>query len=135
DIGRGQAVDAADADFVLRLVERRHNPKLSPALVRGMLDPQVAVLRATIGEGPNATVRVVTADQLKQIQEETTETVSTEAVKEAGMAGRYSGSQARRQGLLVAGTATTRQELADLYRLPSAALRPDPTAGKEPVVA
>lgn len=135
DIGRGQAVDPADADFVLRLVERRHNAKLSPAIVRGMLDPQVAVLRATIGEGANAVVRIVTADELKQLQDRTTERVVTEPVKEAGTAGLFSGNQARRLGILAAGTATTRQDLADLYSLPSAALRPDPIAGKAPKVA
>ncbi|HEX6986128.1 MAG TPA: hypothetical protein VF170_12175, partial [Planctomycetaceae bacterium] len=135
DIGRGRAVDPADAEFVLRLAERRHNPKVNAAIVKGMLDPQVAVLRATIGEGQDAAVRVVTADELRQLQEQTTERVVTEPVKEAGVPGRFSGSQARRLGVLVAGTAETRQDLAELYDLPSAALRPDPVAGKAPEVA
>ncbi len=135
DIGRGQAVDPADADFVLRLVDRRHNAKLSPAIVRGMLDPQVAVLRATIGDEPQATTRIVTADELRQLQDRTTERVVTEPVKEAGTPGRFSGDQARRLGILVSGTATTRQDIAELYDLPSSALRPDPIAGKEPKVA
>ncbi|MBA3314096.1 MAG: hypothetical protein H0T47_12525 [Planctomycetaceae bacterium] len=135
DIGRGQAVDAADASFVLDLVDKRHNPKVNAAIARGMLDPQVALLRAKIGEGPNASVKVVTADELKQLRETTTEPITTETVKDAGVPGRFSGSKARRLDLLVTGTAETRQDLAAIYNLPSAALRSDPTAGKAPKVA
>lgn len=135
DIGRGQAVDSADASFVLDLVDKRHNPKVNAAIARGMLDPQVALLKATIGEGPNANVRVVTADELRQLRDTTTEPITTEPVKEAGVPGRFSGSKARRVDFLISGNAETRQDLATIYNLPTAALRPDPSAGKAPHVA
>lgn len=135
DIGRGKALDPVDADFVLRLADKRHNPKINAALAKGMLDPQVSVLRATIGEGPNAVVRIVTGDDLRQLRDTTNERIVTEPVKEAGTTGRFSGSQARRLDLLVTGIAQTRQDVASLYDLPSSALRSDATAGKAPKVA
>jgi len=135
DIGRGQPVDPVDASFVLDLVDKRHNPKVNSAIVRSMLDPQVSLLRARIGEGPNAALRFVTAEELKQLRTTTTEPISTEPVKEAGVPGLYSGSKARRLDMLVSGVAETRQDLASIYNLPSSALRPDATAGKAPKVA
>lgn len=135
DIGRGQAVDPVDATFVLDLVDKRHNPKVNAAIARSMLDPQVSLLRARIGEGPNAAVRFVTAEELKQLGATTTEPITTEPVKEAGVPGLYSGSKARRLDMLVSGVAETRQDLTSIYNLPSAALRPDAAAGKAPKVA
>jgi membrane-bound serine protease (ClpP class) len=135
DIGRGQSVDAADASYVLDLVDRRHNPKVNAAIARAMLDPQVALLRAKIGEEPNATLKIVTSTELKQLRETTTEPITTEQVKDAGVPGSFSGSKARRLDMLVSGTAETRQDVAAIYNLPTAALRPDPTAGKTPKVA
>lgn len=135
DIGRGQAVDPADAQFVLTLVEKRYNAKVNAALAQGMLDPQAAVLRATIGEGPNASVRVVTAEELKRLRETTDAPIDVQTVKEAGQPGRFSGSKARSLDVLVSGVAETRQGVAELYGLPSSALRADPSAGKPPKVA
>ena len=135
DMGRGAAVDPADADFVMRLVRKGHNPKVNAALAQGMLDPQVRVLRATIGAGADAKARVVTAEELKELQAGTDEQVLTQTIKEAGLPGKFSGSAARRFDILATGTARTRQDLAALYQLPSSALRPDPTLGEPPRVA
>ena len=100
-----------------------------------MLDPQAVVLKATIGKGPNAEVKILTAAGLRAERDATDEGISTETIKEAGVAGRFSGSKARALGVLVSGTAETRQDLAALYDLPAAALRQDAPSGAAPKVA
>ena len=135
DIGRGAPVDPADVQFVLSLVEKRHNPKVNAALAEGMLDPQTAVLKATIGTGADANVRLVTATELKRLRETTEQPIDVETVKEAGRTGRFGGAKARALDVLVTGLADSRQDVAKLYNLPVSALRSDATAGGVPKVA
>ena len=135
DLGRGQALPPEDAQFVRSIVEKRHNLKLSPALAEGMLNPQAVVLKATIGTPPRATVRIVSAEELKRLRDTTEDAIDVETVKEAGMLGRFSGAKGRAQDLLVTGTAQSRQDLAALYDLPPSALRQDAPSGAAPKVA
>lgn len=135
DIGRGLPVDPADAAFVIALVSKGHNAKVNEALARGMLDPGVHLLQATIGQGPTATTKVVTAEQLRQMQQGMDQPVKTETIKPAKMPGAFSGIKARRYDILATATAKTRQDLARLYQLPRTALRPDTSFGEEPRVA
>ncbi len=64
DIGYGKSVDRDEREFILSMVEKRHNTKLSRALALGMMDPQQAVLKVKIqqGDGDNKQVesRIVT---------------------------------------------------------------------------
>src|SRR5207253_3500026 len=46
DIGLGKPLDLDEQSFIVNLVNRRHNAKLSQALVLGMMDPAKAVIRA-----------------------------------------------------------------------------------------
>ena len=48
DIGRGQPVDDVEQQFVLSLVNRKHNRMVSRALARKMMDPSVAIMQAEI---------------------------------------------------------------------------------------
>ena len=135
DIGRGAAVDPADADYLLRLASKGHNPKINASLVRGLMDPDIRMLRATIGEGPQATSKIVTAEELKQLQDESPDQMAVETVKESGVVGAFTGAVARRFDILATSTARTRQDVANLYLLSSSALRPDPSLGAPPKVA
>jgi membrane-bound serine protease (ClpP class) len=48
DIGRGKPLDRDEQHDVERLVEKRHNPLISTALVRGMMDADSATLRVKV---------------------------------------------------------------------------------------
>jgi membrane-bound serine protease (ClpP class) len=140
DIGLGKALDRDEQQEVLRLIEKRHNPRLSPALVLGMCDPQAATLRvkvqlpATGKEAGKETTeyRVVTKDELERLQKSKVPILDVQTIKEAGDLGTYSGSKARGLGVLTVQTIETRGELADIYNLPREALRDDPTSGDKP---
>ncbi|HAH46064.1 MAG TPA: hypothetical protein DCM07_14660, partial [Planctomycetaceae bacterium] len=99
DIGYGKALDQDEREFVLSIVEKRHNAKLSRALVLGMMDPQQAVPQVKIqqGEGENRQIlsRIVTPDELKRLQENRAVITDVETIKEAGSLGVFSGSKAR----------------------------------------
>ena len=135
DIGRGQRVDEADRQFVLTLVDRRHNRQVNAALAEGLLDPGAEVLKARIGDGPNAVVRVVSPDELRRLRDTATGAIDVEVVKDAGTPARFSGAEARALGVLVARTATDRRELFEDYGLPRDALRQDAAAGGHRQVA
>ena len=133
DLGRGAPLDAADTQFVLTLAGRRHNRMVSPALARGLADPARRVLKVTLGEGADADVRLVSPEELKELRATAAGKLDVQIVKEAGVPGRFKGSQARALGVLATGTARTRADVADLYGLP--ALRTAAAAGGVPQVA
>lgn len=137
DIGRGKALDPDERQLVLSLVEKRHNPKLSPALVHGMADPQKAVLKIkqqVDGEDGTTESRVVTEEELERLRESNAIILDVETIKEAGVAGLFSGSEARALDVLAVQTVENRAEIADLYDLPRESLREDPTYGETPEV-
>ena len=135
DVGRGERVDEADRQFVLTLVDRRHNRQVNAALAEGLLDPGAEVLKARIGDGPNAVVRVVSPAELRRLRDAATGAIDVEVIKDAGAPARFSGAEARALGVLVARTATDRRELFDAYGLPRDALRLDAAAGGHQQVA
>ncbi len=138
DIGYGKAVDPDERAFVLSIVEKRHNNKLSRALALGMMDPQQAVLKIKIqqGEGDQKQIesRIVTPEELKRLQENMAVIVDVETIKEVGSLGVFSGSQARALDVLVQQLAHSRGDLAELYGIPREKLRDDPTMGEAPKV-
>jgi len=138
DIGYGKSLDRDEREFVLSIVEKRHNTKLSRALALGMMDPQQAVLRIKIqqGEGDNKQIesRIVTPDELKRLQTNKAVIVDVETIKEVGSLGVFSGSKARALDVLVQQLAQSRGDLAELYGIPREKLRDDPTQGEAPRV-
>lgn len=135
DIGRGQALDPVEQQTVVGLVEKRRNPKVNRALVQGMMDPQKVVLKVKIehgDDGGNTESRVVSREDYERLRENRVAIPDVETIKEAGVAGTFSGSQARALDVLVVDTAENRVELANLYQLPPEALREDPTFGETP---
>jgi membrane-bound serine protease (ClpP class) len=140
DIGLGKALDRDEQQDVLHLIEKRHNPRLSPALVMGMCDPQRETLRAKVqlpaGKDGKETseYRIVTKDELERLQKSKLPILDVQTIKESGDLGNYSGSKARSLGVLTVQTIETRGELADVYNLPREALRDDPASGEKPRV-
>lgn len=138
DIGRGKALDAEEQQFVLSLVEKRLNPKLSIALVTGLMDPQKAIRKVKIesdANGPKSSEsRVLTADEHERLLANKVVVQDVITIKEVGELGFFSGSRARALDLLVSQTAETRPDLADLYNFPREFLRENATSGETPRV-
>jgi membrane-bound serine protease (ClpP class) len=141
DIGQGKPLDRDEQQDILRLIEKRHNLRLSPALVLGMCDPQRETLRAKVqlpqaGNGGKETTeyRIVSKEELERLQKSKLAILDVQTIKEAGDIGTYSGSKARGLGVLAVQTIETRGELADVYNLPREALREVPTSGDKPRV-
>jgi len=138
DIGLGKALDRDEQQDVLRLVEKRRNPRLSVALALGMMDPQRETLRAKIqinsGGKETTEFRVVTKDELERLRQTKAAILDVQTLKEAGELGTYSGAKARGLGILAVQAVHSRGELAEIYNLPREALREDPTSGEKPHV-
>lgn len=127
DIGRGKPLDPDDRQGVLAIAQKRHNPKVNPAIVRGMMDQQeqlwkVRVRSAELGKEELET-RVVTRDDLEALRKSNVAIEGIEVIKEAGLVGTFRGATARSLDILVAQTAEGRSGVAELYGLSREALR------------
>ena len=135
DIGRGKPLDRDEQHDVERLVEKRHNPLISTALVRGMMDAESATLRVKVqvtAAGKETTeYRVVTKDELERLRQTKMAILDVQTIKEAGDAGKYSGSKARSLDILAVQTAESRGEIAQLYNLPREVLCDDVAGGSK----
>jgi membrane-bound serine protease (ClpP class) len=137
DIGLGQPLDLDEQTFVLNLARRRHNQKVSEALVQGMIDRQKELLlvQVEIGNPPNVSreTRVVTRAGYDDLAKAKVAMVDVKPLKEVGAPGVFSGRSARANDILVTHLAQSREELATkIYRLPREAMREDPHAGQAP---
>jgi membrane-bound serine protease (ClpP class) len=136
DIGRGKPLDRDEQHDVVRLVEKRHNPRVSPALVMGMMDSDKATLRVKLqipSAGKETTeFRIVSKDELERLRQTKITIVDVQTIKEAGDTGMYSGTKARNLGVLAVQTVDSRGEIAQLYNLPREALRDEPASGDKP---
>lgn len=138
DIGRGKALDAEEQQFVLSLVEKRVNAKLSSGLVTGLMDPQKTILKvkleADMDGRKTSESRVLTSDDHRRLLDDKVVVQDVITIKEAGEVGFFSGSRARALDVLVTQTAETRADLADLYNFPREFLRENATSGETPRV-
>lgn len=136
DIGRGKPIDPDDRQGVLAIAQKRHNPKVNTALVRGMMDQdeQLWKVRIRSADGKEELeTRVVTKDDLESLRKSNVAIEGTEVIKEAGIVGMFRGATARNLDVLVVQTAESRGGVADLFGLPREALREQATekeAGK-----
>ncbi|MDB5387155.1 MAG: signal peptide peptidase SppA, type [Planctomycetaceae bacterium] len=135
DMGRGKPVDRDVQAYVETLVARRHNPLLTNAVVRGMMDPgeEVILVRKKVGAGANAISEtdLVTPVQLQKLIDDRVIIDDHKTVKAAGSAGLFNGSTARNGNFLCSQVAEARVDIAKVYGLPREALREDPSAGSE----
>lgn len=125
DLGRGQTLEPEDQQIILALAQKRHNPKVSTALVRSMMDPQEELwrIRVTNGTGDKPETRAVTRSELDALRQTGVVVENAETIKDAGVLGVYDGAQARNWDILVSNVAENRPAVAALYNLPREALR------------
>ena len=137
DIGRGKVVEPDAQSFVVNMVNRRHNPKLSEALVSGMMDPQKEIVwvRLKTGEPPQQVTetRVISPAEFDRLIRGKAVIEEQQTIKAPGTDGIFNGAQARALNVLITQTAETRADVAKLYQLPREAQREDPAAGKAPI--
>jgi membrane-bound serine protease (ClpP class) len=127
DLGRGQPLEPEDQQIALSLAQKRHNPLVSAALLRAMLDPQEQVWRVRLKNAAgNVETRTVTRGELDSLRNTGMVIESADVIKESGVLGTFRGNTARGLEVLVNHTAVTRSDVAALYRLPREALREPP---------
>jgi len=131
DLGRGSTLPEEEQQFILSIVDRRRNSRLSRAVVKSMMDPSVELLRVQIeGAAGLEEQRFLTSDELKSMRDRNTVISQTETIKDIGAPGLYNASDAQRSGFLVAKTLKTRRDVAALYDLPTESMRERSRDGK-----
>ncbi|MCP4170327.1 MAG: hypothetical protein GY758_06090 [Fuerstiella sp.] len=124
NIGLGKAVPELEQKFILDIVNRGRNSRLSPGVVLAMMDPAVELLRVRLkGAAGIDDERFLTQRELKLLQNNNTVISTTETIKNIGATGSFVADDAHRAGFLVAKTVTERREVAVLYDLPTESMR------------
>ena len=127
DIGRGKPLDPDDRQGVLAIAQKRHNPKVNPALARGMMDQEEQLWKVRIRSSEpgkeELESRVVTKDDLESLRKSNVAIEGIEVIKEAGMVGTFRGATARTLDILVVQTADSRGAVGELFSLPREAMR------------
>ena len=131
DIGRGKVVERDTQSFVVDLVNRRHNPRVTEGLVLGMMDPQKEVVwvRLKVGDPPVSETRVCSPAEFERLRDNKAVIEDQRTIKAAGTDAIFTGSQARALTIMVTQTAETRADVANIYKLSRESLREDPSAG------
>ena len=134
DAGRGKPLDKEEQLSVLSIVRKVNNLKVSPALAQGMMDPQLSVLKLSLGPAPDkiTETRVVSQQEAARLRANKEPILKDEVIWEPGITGKLTGSRARRLEVLISRTAEARLEVAETYNLPREAMREDPTLGEAP---
>ena len=124
DIGRGTALPDVEQNFVLDIVDRGRNLRMSRAIAKAMMDPASTVMRVTL-EGRDGTTRqqFLTAAELRELQNQDVVISQTDTVKDPSQPGLFKGSEAARSGFLVAATPANRNEVVAALNLPLEAMR------------
>ncbi len=124
DIGRGKAMPREDQNFVLSIIDRRRNVRLSRGIAIAMMDPASTLLRVTLEDANGTTQqKFVTPEELAQLQNQNAVISKTETVKDPGAPGLFHASDSEKAGFLVARTAKSRAEVVAAFNLPLEAMR------------
>ncbi|MCP4782963.1 MAG: hypothetical protein GY903_25525 [Fuerstiella sp.] len=124
NVGRGTAVPGEEQDFILSIVDRRRNSRLSRGVVQAMMDPAVELRRVQLdGAAGIEEQSFLTQRELKLLQDQNTVISATETIKDIGSPGLFVAADAHRAGFLVAKTVRERRQVADLYDLPIESMR------------
>lgn len=123
DIGRGQPLAPDQRESVIGLVKKRHNQLVNTALAMAMLDKDQRIIKVEIvsQDGVKET-RIVTVGEWQRLADSGAD-IQSETIKEQGIAGVFSASEASQLGILAVQVRQTRGEVAELYGLPRLALR------------
>jgi membrane-bound serine protease (ClpP class) len=124
DIGRGTALSAVEQNFVLDIVDRGRNLRMSRGIAKAMMDPASTVMRVTLEDREGKTrQQFLTSEELRTLQNQNLVIAKSETIKDPGHPGMFSGSEAARAGFLVAGTPANRNEVIEKFNLPLEAMR------------
>lgn len=134
DVGSGKALARDERDTVLAIVDKRLNPRMSPAVARAMMDPDVPLISATVEEGDTKERRLMNREEHDRLQKTKVVLRNVTSIKDEGQRGVFSSAVARANDFLVTRLAETRGELAEAYKLPGEALRETPWEGEAPKV-
>jgi membrane-bound serine protease (ClpP class) len=134
DVGRGKPLEDEEQRSVLSIVRKVDNLKVSPALAQGMMDPQLSVLKLSLGPAADkiTETRVVTQQEARRLRQNKEPILKDQVIWEAGITGKLTGSRARRLDVLITKTCETRLDVAETYDLSAEAMREDPTTGDAP---
>ncbi|MEZ6060509.1 MAG: NfeD family protein [Planctomycetaceae bacterium] len=131
DIGRGEAVPSEEQDFILNIVDRRRNSRMSRGIVMAMMNPSVELLRVQMkGAAGIDEQRFLTAAELTAYRNRNAEISETEVIKDAGAPGAFNASDAVRSGFMVARTVENRRDVAAMYDLPLQSMREEGRSDK-----
>ena len=134
DIGRGEAVSAEDQSFVMSVIDRRRNPRLSRGVAQAMMNPSETLLRVSVETSPDAfEQRFLTPSELMVLQNQNAVISKSETIKEAGSPGIFHALDSEKAGFLVLRTAKNRSEIAAAFELPLESMR-EPLRNNEKVV-
>ncbi len=134
DIGRGVAVSAEDQSFVMGVIDRRRNPRLSRGVAQAMMNPAETLLRVSVETSPDAfEQRFLTPSELMVLQNQNAVISKSETIKEAGAPGVFHALDSEKAGFLVLRTARNRSEVAAAFELPLESMR-EPLRNNEKVV-
>ena len=124
DIGRGTALSNVEQNFVLDIVDRSRNRRMSRAIVKAMMDPASTVMRVSLEDGEGKTrQQFLTAAELRDLQNQEVVISQTDTIKDPGQPGLFKGSEAASSGFLVAATPANRNEVVATLNLPLEAMR------------
>ena len=134
DIGRGEVVSAEDQSFVMSVIDRRRNPRLSRGIVQAMMNPSETLLRVSVETSPDAfEQRFLTPSELMVLQNQNAVILKSETIKETGSPGIFHALDSEKSGFLVLRTAANRSEVAAAFELPLESMR-EPLRNNEKVV-
>lgn len=135
DIGLGKSVPPEEQDFILQIVDRPRNNRLSRGMVLAMMNPNSELLRVRMEESAGIqTTRFLTADELKVYRQRKVTISETETVKAVGAPGLFYATDAMSSGFLVGELVEGRQDIARLYGLPVESMR-ESSVSDQPVKA
>ena len=124
DIGRGTALSNVEQDFVLDIVDRGRNLRMSRAIAKAMMDPASVVMRVSLEDREGKSrQQFLTATELRELQNQEVVISQTDTVKDPGQPGLFTGSEAASSGFLVAATPANRNEVVATLNLPLEAMR------------
>ena len=124
DIGRGKKVSQEEQDFILSIVDRRRNSRLSRGIVLSMMNPSTELLRVQIkGASGLEEQKFVTSQEVRMLRDRGTEISDSRTIKDVGAIGLFNASDAVRSGFLVARTSANRRDVATMYELPLESMR------------
>ena len=124
DIGRGKTLSNVEQNFVLDIIDRGRNLRMSRAIAKAMMDPASTVMRVTLDDRDGkARQQFLTAEEVRELQSQNVVLTKSETIKNPGQPGLFSSNEAARAGFLVAGTPTNRNEVIEKLNLPLEAMR------------